>query len=719
MSLATVFNNYTYLYSGYNGLGRSTTGRGTSTISGYFNNITSAGQFLDVDYDVHPGEPATRLRAMTIAYLERSTSPNYLQPASKTKIAAGLNYYITAEKNSPSNWFYMVVEGPSAILDACLKLRTGNSFGFTDSELAAFSDGAPWYFDQLNFSSAEYPTLGTTNRMDSDSANTVMFLDISIRKALFKNNSSQLTTDMNRVKTFLRNMWVNEHGSKSDYSFHHHVGLNYLGGSYGQVYFRIFSELMYCTQGTQWEFSQNEKNYLIDLMMNGLAYVQHRGKYDFIAKHKEWPWQNNLTIEPSIFFVQNLKDIGYRLQDINKFSDYLTGTQNVPNSIRNFYTSNTMVYKRDGWHQRVNYPCTRQLRWTESFEPDKSIYGMYLGSTMTLITGNEILNLAYLCQPNRLPGATLRDFTLANTPYLSLTGGVDAMREYPIFYAGGVNSQDFAAVIYNFQGHFDITAKKFYFMTPVGMFCMGTNITSIDTIYPENVTTAIEQKIFTGTATISRNGVEQTVTSLVNHNDINWAWQGNVGYIIPGNQNIKCSYLSVTQNATAIMPETDSKSYSGNIFSLWIDHGKGLTNGVYQYAVIPNITIINFRTFVNPFTVLQNDSKIQAVKYGNDVYAVSFQERAFLKLEEGITISASGPGIYIFEFNSARTTLKINVSDPVGIPEMKLEISKKLSGSPYIKYNTSKSTLLEFKANSGEFIGKPLEMNLTIINPVT
>jgi hypothetical protein len=174
MSLLKILDNYTYLYSAYNGLGRNNTGTGRSTTDTYFNTISSNGEFTDINYDQRMDQAASRIRAMVVNYLERS-GPNYLLPSAKVKIKNALDFYVTAPKNNPPNWFYKTVAGPFGILDSLLKLRAAGSYGFTDSELEYWaSGGAPLYFSQQE-----------PNKRDSDGTNTIMFLDISIRKSLF------------------------------------------------------------------------------------------------------------------------------------------------------------------------------------------------------------------------------------------------------------------------------------------------------------------------------------------------------------------------------------------------------------------------------------------------------------------------------------------------------------------------------------------------------
>jgi len=700
MSLLTILNRWTYLYSGYNGQGlnRASTGTGQSTTDGYFNTITSQGQFTDIDYDRRMDVASSRIRAMVVNYLERPTSANYLLSSAKTKIANALTFYGNALKSNPDNWFYEVVAGPNNILVALIKLRTGNSFGFSDVELANWCvGGAPLFF-------SEQPG----GRRDSDGANTIMFLSISIRKCLFENNSIEFESNVTRLKDFLRFMFVTEHGLKSDYSFHHHIGLMYLVGSYGMEFFAEFSEIFYTLETTAWQFTNNEKQVVIDTMYKGLLYAQHNGTYDFVFKHKEW--YKEFTITPSFTFILNLTDLGYNLPSISQFNSYITGAS-MPNSIHNFYTSNIMVNKRNGWHQRVNYATNRQLRWSESFEDDRGVWGMYLGSTSTMITGSELIDLLPLCEPNRLPGGTLRQFPLLQTPFIQAApSGIDINH---ISHGGGCDTDDYALVIYN-SDWFDVKAKKFYFMTPVGMFCMGCDLNSIETSYNHPVATAIEQKKVSGTATMSRNGVESNITTEVNHNNINWIWQGNVGYITPISQNIRSSNITVSGRINRLLPnQTENNDLkTANVFSMWIDHGVGLNNATYQYAVIPGITLSNFRNFINPFHVISNNSVVQAVRYLNNTFAVSFQTKGFVKLEQWITISVAGPGLYILEFNNDRSVLKISVTDPYGNPSMKFEISKKYIGSPFIKYSNNASTLLEFEAGSGEFMGKTIEFNL-------
>lgn len=700
MSFATMLDKWTYLYSGYNGgLNRYSTGTGRSTTDGYFNSISENGEFTDIDYDTRMDTAASRIRAMVVNYLERS-GPNYLLPSAKDKIEKALNFYCAAPRNNPANWFYRTVAAPKYILGSLLKLRTGDFRGFGDEQLTKWStDGGGLFFSQQ-----------TPSRRDSDGSNTVEFLGISICKCLFQNNPIEYESNIKRLKDFLRFMFVTEHGVKSDYSFHHHIGLMYLAGSYGGAFIGDMATLIYITETTEWEFTPSEKQFILDLLMKGVLYAQHNGTYDFVFKHKEW--FKNYTMTPSFNSIKTLMDIGYGIDTLNDFNSYLTGTK-PPNNIHNFYTSNIMVNKQNGWHQRVNYATNRQMRWSESFEPDRGVWGMYLGSTSTMITGGELLDLLPLCEPNRLPGGTLRQFPLLETPYIQ--AAPDGININHISHGGGCDTDDFAVVIYN-SDWFDVKAKKFYFMTPIGMFCMGADIESNETTHNHPVATGIEQKKVDGTATISRNGVESPLTTEVNHSDIDWAWQGNVGYIIPTSQNIKCSNITVSGRINRIIPNQTQNNglKTANVFSMWVDHGKALNGGTYQYAVIPDISLNNFRNLTNPFHVVSNDNVVQAVRYLDNTYAVSFQTTGFVKLEDDITISVSGPGLYILEFNDDRSTLKLSVSDPYGRPNTKFEISKKYFGSQNIVYSNNVSTLLEFNMESGEFMGKSLEIDLSI-----
>ena len=698
MSLAIVKNRFTYVIQ-YMSTDKFGTGTSSSDPVNHLNSMNSDGSWSDLDYNGNPHHAIGRIRAILKAYLDSRRSL-YRNTTVKSKVTLALNYWIAHPKQNPNNWWYRWGDIPIRLTSCLFQMRTGDQWGFTDAELSKFADGLSYHH--------EVESTGRTNLIDG--VNTEVFIYGGISKALLKNDVAMFEKELNNMKFMQEYKQTLEHGVHTDYSYHHHRGIFYWQGGYGGMHQNHVSTIIYITHTTKYQFDKRILDIFINSLIYGYGMTQHNGIPDPNSRHRNYMGGSYNTVKYRDNYLL-LIDCGYRLNELQSLLDSFY--EKKPYQFEGshaFYTSNILAHKQNGWHMSVNCPTRRNLRVTEVFDESNSKPARFWGGVTTMVDGREMFDAAAVQLGCRNSGITFHHLSREKMWELAYSTPNVVFTQNAF---GGVCSTGKLGIAVYHHDLYNVSAKKFYFMTPNGMFALGCDINADKSIYSEDIVTGVEQKAISGDAIMKRKLGESKITSEVNHSDIEWIWQSNVGYIFPTPQNVHTSNVTVNGNYRWENSDLSSKAVTSNVFSSWINHKNPVTNGTYQFIIAPGLSLNETRNFNNPFVVIKNDNTVQCIRYGNDTYGMCFHTAGVVTLENGINISVVGPGLYIFEFNSDRSKVDIYVSDPIGIADMKCEISMQLKGSEYIKHSNPKSTLLEFKANAGGEIGKALTINLT------
>ena len=85
-------------------------------------------------------------------------------------------------------------------------------------------------------------------------------------------------------------------------------------------------------------------------------------------------------------------------------------------------------------------------------------------------------------------------------------------------------------------------------------------------------------------------------------------------------------------------PQPDEK----DIFQLTIEHGTGVQNGTYEYAIYPDTTVEKMPEMLQSYQVLANSRDLQAVKLKDGTVMAVFHKHG--KLGD---FSTDSPGIFI------------------------------------------------------------------------
>jgi chondroitin AC lyase len=250
----------------------------------------------------------------------------------------------------------------------------------------------------------------------------------------------------------------------------------------------------------------------------------------------------------------------------------------------------------------------------------ENMQGRHLGDGTLLLyrDGSEYEDINPLWDWRRLPGTTCDQGMDELTPrgVSGEFGGAD--------FSGVIGDEltGIAAMIYKRDS---LSARKATFMFDDHIVCLGSGISgeTIGAVY-----TSVEQSHLKGEVSQSNE----------------WILHNGTAYqFISGQPELRTK--TIAGNWSLSFPTRGDRPVSGEVFSLWIDHGKSPVAENYAYRIFPRIPSgdMDFLQLNDSSSVLMNSEIVQAVENDGKVYAV-FYEAGELK-SSGIQVS--GPCLLI------------------------------------------------------------------------
>ncbi|MBY0427295.1 MAG: hypothetical protein K2Q22_16790, partial [Cytophagales bacterium] len=150
--------------------------------------------------------------------------------------------------------------------------------------------------------------------------------------------------------------------------------------------------------------------------------------------------------------------------------------------------------------------------------------------------------------------------------------------------------------------------------------------------------------------------------------DLKWVHHDNVAYIFPVGSNLTVQNLTQSGNWYNVATSQANFPVTGDVFSVYFNHGVKPVNADYQYIVAPRLDISSVPAFSanHGFVVSQNDTNIQAVKNTRlNTFGAVFYHPGTVDMGAGMRISSNKPAIVFIERTT--TGCNISVADPLYI----------------------------------------------------
>lgn len=465
------------------------------------------------------------------------------------------------------------------------------------------------------------------------------------------------------IPTGFANRDMGGRGIQYDYSFHHRVdGVNNTL-SYGTGYAEAFAEWVAYTAETDYAFSEEKINQLVDYYLDGICKHLIFGKFpDPGAKNRSISREGTLKPFGSSIISKLLTSTSYRkdeLEEIKSTRD--SGTKSTLSHATFFWHSEHFSFQRPNWFTSVRMYSTRNHNMEVPYNSE-GLLNHHRGDGTNHIsrTGNEHYDLAPVFDYQKVPGATIMQKPELPAPnQIQKLGSMD--------FVGAVTDGIYAAVAFDFiSPHDPLVARKSWFFFDDEYVCLGAGI-SCKTQLP--VVTTINQCLLRGDVTLS-SGKDKSVVDKgeKEFENVDWVFHDGIGYVFPEPATVELKNNAETGSWWRINKQSDSpkEQISLDVFKLWLNHGERASEESYEYIVVPATTVgeLEKNSSKNNVEILSNTPKIQAVKHiGLNIYQAVFYQGGELQISDDLKLVCNNPGNIILKINRNRIT-EISVADP-------------------------------------------------------
>ena len=553
------------------------------------------GSWSDINYadasdgDWKPRNHLHRLFIMSIAF-NRSGHPNFLDTAMLRGIIAGLDYwYVNDAAIGSGNWWHNDI-GQQLYLGPLLIIMEAHL------DAAHVQRGS-------NF----------LNDPSMSGQNLIWYASETIWRGCLRHSIQDINSGLNAIKGECRIQDISlSEGIQADFSFHmHNFGdrAQLYSGGYGRAFLDDLTFWVLQAQGLSFAFDAARLSILMNLILDGSQWMIRRNDWDYATGGREISRPGWMKFNP------NLKDMlplitSSRHAELQAFVDHTNGTNDSAlTGDRHFWLSDYHVHRAKGFHFSIRM-CSNRFIGAEDGTSGmgENLKHKYIGfgANTILRKGDEYFGIYPIWDWCRIPGVTApqNDPTSSSIDY----GTTD--------FVGGVSDGKHGAVGFdlNWEG---VTGRKAWFCFGNEVVALGAGIAS-SVAFP--VYTSINQCWLSGSVWAENDsGPGSIVTRGIRTLEApRWVFHDSIGYVFPHPAPVTLKNDIQSGSGYSIdIPFESPDVVSGDVFSLWLDHGQNFANTGYEYIVVPGKNKADIQDYAQriPIHTLVNTADIQAVSH--------------------------------------------------------------------------------------------------------
>lgn len=598
----------------------------------YISSLSDRGAWPDINYEDkkrsgwEPKIHAERILELVKLYYSRQTSYFRSEEVKKT-IHKALDYWFTT-KPVCLNWWYNQIGVPKTL---------GTAFILFEQELTSKEKKAA-------ISVMGNAKFGMTGQ------NKVWLAGNIMMRALLQNDAELVKIARDTIVSEIVTGKIE--GIKDDWSFHQH-GAQQQFGNYGLSFVSGMSFFSGVFAGTSLAFDERQLGIISTLIDKGYRWIMWKGKMDVSSLGRQLFHHAPIHKALSLAFSASELGGGESKQCISVACNLLKENygvmkQNPLVGHKHFWQSDYTIHRRPQWMASVKMASDRVVG-VEMMNGD-NMKGFYMadGATYIYQDGDEYLDIFPLWDWRKLPGVTAFQSD-DPMPIIQKCHPRNATS-----FVGGVSNGMYgiSAMEVNRAG---IKACKSWIFIDDYMLCLGAGIQSDSNLV---VTTAIEQCHRTGDLSILQDGVWNKVAGQWKSvNAEQRFFHHNTGYIIWNVATSSC-VAEVAQRSGYwhdVMQMYRSRMVTGEVSSIYLEHGVFPKNKKYQYLILPDTSPATVKNFnLSSIQILRNDEEAQIVYIDRKkMYCITAYQALSLMLNTGCTLDICTPGIYmLYEENN-------------------------------------------------------------------
>lgn len=596
--------------------------------------LQADGTWSDVRYDVpatvgQVGFPAfphvARTRKLAAAYAGNDPRRAALSDA----IHRALAVWIKADPQTGHHWFVEIgapIElGKAAVLFE-EELTTAERAGIVRlMEVSRRPDGVLYY--------ATKPATGQ---------NLIWEATLQIVSGCLKNDPAYVARYARRAEEEMKPVGLE--GVKVDWSFHQH-GPQLSSGAYGVGFVNDCARLAAVLHGTAFALRQATVDMVTGCVLDGDQWMIRGRAWDFspTARNIVWPRVTAAEILPACTELAALG--GPRSNELEAMARRLRGEappSSAPTGNRLFWTSDYMTHARPAFYASVKMSSTRTYgNESGNGQGEKTNYHLGDGAFCLMIDGGEYRGIFPLWDWRRVPGVTCVYPDEPQPPLPSNIWGRGS--EGGSAFVGGVSDGNTGVATMELK-RAQARARKSWFFLDGAVVCLGNGIDAENNL---PITTSINQSWARSEVAVAGAGSLPQGETLAVENPA-WVHHDGVAYLFPHGGNVRVRRETKQAAWQTINTLTGIKEpAAGDVFALWLEHGRGAVNGRYAYIVIPGIASAQAAAALPEGAIpriLANDAKLQLVSSprGEVIQAV-FWQAGEAALPGGTTLKVDEP----------------------------------------------------------------------------
>jgi chondroitin AC lyase len=505
-------------------------------------------------------------------------------------------------------------------------------------------------------------------------------------------------------------------GIQFDNSFHHRVdGVNNTL-SYGFGYADAFVEWAVYTAGTQYEFSGEKKEQLVDYFLDGICKMSVYGKYpDFGAKNRSISRSGALRAYNAKMAENLLLTTNYRRNEIQEIADIIKKDAKPTLSHATFYwNTEHFSFQRPNWFTSVRMYSTRNYNMEVPYNSEGLLnHHRGDGTNHISLTGDEYYDIAPVFDYQKIPGTTTMQKPALPAPdEIQKLGLTD--------FVGAVTDGLYGAVAFDFKSpHDPLCARKAWFFFDDEYVCLGAGISGKSEL---PVVTTLNQCLLRSDVTISSGNKKSVIAKGEKEfENIDWVFQDGVGYTFPKPSTVNIRNMETTGSWWIVNKQNDSPKgeVKMDVFKLWFNHGDRPSDASYEYIVVPATSVekMEQNNSKNNIEMLSNTPEVQAVKnLGLNICQVVFYKTGDIQVSGKFKLISDNPGIVMLKMEGEKLS-EISVSDPNReLLKFRLSVSSKIvaHGENFVSVwnETEGASEISIDLPQGNYAGKSVTIKL-------
>ena len=545
------------------------------------------------------GDHLIRLQNFAAA-VSKPGHPRYNDKKYKDAVKKGLEFWYKSKTVDP-NWWYNEIYFPQRLGEILILMRDFEGFIPRSS-----SEG----IDEQKILSLMKPQALEDITSHSTGANAIDIARHYIYRGLLTENCALLEATRDRLEAIL------DVNIKSDGVYQDH-GPQIQISSYGEVFCDGVLRLATYLAGSSAAFDINSENFgkVINFIRETQIPSIRGSSWDFSVMGREV--SRNNALNANLNYLQKLIDLkidstndAIYLDALDRMNRTKPANYHVREFNKHYWNSDYTQHARSVYLFTVRNTSTRTVE-AESGNGE-NLMGNYFsyGANFISVDGNEYKNIMPYWDWSMIPGSTFPHTTVFPTRTNWATNyGLTA-------FVGGVSNGMYGAAVLNMKEG-TIRAKKSWFFFDNEIVCLGAGITDNSGL---NVRTTINQaKLVMPSYCSEVGGSSETEldksSSIYSNSNLHYIRNGNIGYYFPNPEIVRFTMKSQSGSWNNINKSGSGNIVSGDVFTLWVDHGTNPDIASYSYVVVPGIDSKEKAQAydLSAIEIFENTSSIQAV----------------------------------------------------------------------------------------------------------